>query len=66
MIFKPLGVLGDGLRTMCGLFINIFHKTFPRAFQTKGIAIDLDEPIDEINCRIVFSHPFNAIFIENI
>ncbi len=66
MILKPLGVFADGLGTMGGLLIDIFHESFPRAFQAQRIAIDLNESVDEIDGSIVLTHPFNAIFIENV
>ena len=64
MILEPLGILTDGLSAVSGFFIDIFYQTFPRTLDSKWIAVDLDETIDEVDSRIVLFKPFNRIFIE--
>ena len=66
MILEPLGIPTDGLRTFGSLFVNIFDKSLPGAFQSQRITIDLNESVDEINGRIMLFQPFNTIFIENL
>ena len=66
VVLKPLCILTDGHGATGGILIDIFHQTLPRAFQSQGIAIDLDEAVDKINHAFMLLKPFNAILIENM
>ena len=64
MVFKPLGITTDGLRTLSCLCVDILYQSFPGTFQSQGIAIHLDKAVDEVDGGIVLLQPFDAILIE--
>ena len=65
MVFEPLGVLTDGLRALRGFQVLVLHKSFPRAFQSEGVAIDLNETVDKIDLSVQLTHPLYRISIEH-
>ena len=64
VVFKPLGVAADGLGAARGLEVAILDDAFPRAFQPEGVAIDLDEAVDEVYPTLLFADPLDAIVVE--
>ena len=64
MVFKPLGVTCNQLGAAGGFQVFVFHNSFPRPFQTERIAIYFNEAIDEIHARTMFTHPLDAILVE--
>ena len=64
MVLEPLGIARDGLGALGSLEVFIFHNTFPRAFQSQGVAIDLDKTIDKIDAPLVLVDPRDAIVVE--
>ena len=65
MVFKPLGILADGLRALRCLQVLILYNTFPRAFQTQRVTIYLNEPIHEVYPTLMFPNPFYAVVVEH-
>ena len=65
VVFKPLGILTDGLRALGGLLVFVFHDTLPRTFQSQGVAIDLNKTIDEVYPTLVFTNPLDAVVVEH-
>ena len=64
MIFKPLSILTDGLRTTSGFFVPEIHRRFPTRLQSQSITIGFDKTIYEINLRVGIFYPKNRIGIE--
>ena len=65
MVLKPLGILADSLRTLGGLQVLILHNSLPRAFQSDGVAIDLDESIYKVYPTLMLADPLNAVVVEH-
>ena len=66
MVLEPLGILGDGARAVGSLFVDVLHESLPRAFQSEGVAIDLDESVDEVHPTLQALQPQDAVFVEQV
>ena len=64
MIFKPLRVTADNLRTMCRFQIFEVHQRFPTRFHPQRVAVTFSKSIHKIYSWIQVFHPKNSIFIE--
>ena len=65
MVLEPLGILADGLSSLGGLQILVFHDALPRAFQAQRIAIHLNESVDEVYPTLVFPNPLDTVVVEH-
>ena len=65
MVLKPLGILADGLSSLGGLQILVFHDALPRTFQAQRIAIHLDESVDKVYPTLVFPNPLDTVVVEH-
>ena len=65
MVLEPLGIARDGLGALGSLEVLIFHNTFPRAFQSQRVAIDLDKTIDKIDAPLMLVDPRDAIVVKD-
>ena len=66
VVFKPLGILADGAGALGGLFILVFHNTFPRAFYSQRVAIHLYKAVYEINLTVERLDPKYGILVKDM
>ena len=66
VVLEPLGILGDGARAVGSLFVDVLYESLPRAFQSEGVAIDLDESVDEVHPTLQALQPQDAVFVEQV
>ena len=64
MVLKPLRVVGDGTCAARGVLVFQLHYALPRAFQAEWVAIDLYEPVDEVDSALLLLQPLHAELVE--
>ena len=64
MVLKPLRIVADGLCSLAGLHVFVFHYAFPPCLMTERIAIDLNETVYEINASFKLFQAFYGVSIK--
>lgn len=64
VVFEPLGVEGEGVGTLCGGYVFEVDDAFPGGFHAEGIAVALDEAVDEIDVALHVFEPLDGIVVE--
>ncbi len=64
VVFEPLGVLGDNLRTMTGLLVHEIDQRLPRRLASQRVAVIFDKPVHEIDVGYGIPHPQDVITVE--
>ena len=66
MVFEPLGIGTDGLRTTGSLEVLEVDKRLPAGFHAQRIAIAFGKAVHEVHARIQILHPQDGIIIKGL
>ena len=64
MVFEPLRVIRNHLRTVAGLLVHEIHDALPRSLAAERIAVILDKAVHEVDVRHGVLHPADIIAVE--